>query len=214
MVDTSAANSKSTQEFVPIKEIRDGVVVLKDGSMRALLMCSSVNFALKSGEEQNSILFQFQNFLNSLDFSIQIFVQSRRLDIRPYLALIEGRIKDQTNDLMRIQIKEYVKFIKKFTEDVNIMAKTFFVVVPYTPPMLDVEGKKFSLFGSNKASRKELIQRFDEDKTQLEKRVGVVESGISRCGVRTAQLGTEELVEVFYKLFNPGDVEKPIPVIE
>jgi type IV secretory pathway VirB4 component len=214
MVDTSAANSKSTQEFVPIKEIRDGVVVLKDGSMRALLMCSSVNFALKSGEEQNSILFQFQNFLNSLDFSIQIFVQSRRLDIRPYLALIEGRIKDQTNDLMRVQIKEYVKFIKKFTEDVNIMAKTFFIVVPYTPPMLNVESKKFSLFGSNKASRKELIQRFDEDKTQLEKRVGVVESGISRCGVRTAQLGTEELVEVFYKLFNPGDVEKPIPVIE
>lgn len=214
MVDTSAANSKSTQEFVPIKEIRDGVVVLKDGSMRALLMCSSVNFALKSGEEQNSILFQFQNFLNSLDFSIQIFVQSRRLDIRPYLALIEGRMKDQTNDLMRVQIKEYVKFIKKFTEDVNIMAKTFFVVVPYTPPMLNVESKKFSLFGSNKASRKELIQRFDEDKTQLEKRVGVVESGISRCGVRTAQLGTEELVEVFYKLFNPGDVEKPIPVIE
>jgi type IV secretory pathway VirB4 component len=214
MVDTSAANSKSTQEFVPIKEIRDGVVVLKDGSMRALLMCSSVNFALKSGEEQNSILFQFQNFLNSLDFSIQIFVQSRRLDIRPYLSLIEGRIKDQTNDLMRIQIKEYVKFIKKFTEDVNIMAKTFFVVVPYTPPMLNVESKKFSLFGSNKATRKELIQRFDEDKTQLEKRVSVVESGISRCGVRTAQLGTEELVEVFYKLFNPGDVEKPIPVIE
>jgi len=214
MVDTSAEHSKSTQEFVPIKEIRDGVVVLKDGSMRALLMCSSVNFALKSGEEQNSILFQFQNFLNSLDFSIQIFVQSRRLDIRPYLALIEGRIKDQTNDLMRVQIKEYVKFIKKFTEDVNIMAKTFFIVVPYTPPMLNVESKKFSLFGSNKATRKELIQRFDEDKTQLEKRVGVVESGISRCGVRTAQLGTEELVEVFYKLFNPGDVEKPIPVIE
>jgi hypothetical protein len=115
---------------------------------------------------------------------------------------------------MRIQIKEYVKFIKKFTEDVNIMAKTFFVVVPYTPPMLNVESKKFSLFGSNKATRKELIQRFDEDKTQLEKRVSVVESGISRCGVRTAQLGTEELVEVFYKLFNPGDVEKPIPVIE
>lgn len=214
MVDTSAANSKSTQEFVPIKEIRDGVVVLKDGSMRALLMCSSVNFALKSGEEQNSILFQFQNFLNSLDFSIQIFVQSRRLDIRPYLSLIEGRMKDQTNDLMRVQIKEYVKFIKKFTEDVNIMAKTFFVVVPYTPPMLNVDSKKFSLFGSNKASRKELIQRFDEDKTQLEKRVSVVESGVSRCGVRTAQLGTEELVEVFYKLFNPGDVEKPIPVIE
>ena len=214
MVDASAAGSKSTQDFVPIKEIRDGVVVLKDGSMRALLMCSSVNFALKSADEQNSILFQFQNFLNSLDFSIQIFVQSRRLDIRPYLTLIESRVKDQTNDLMRVQIREYVKFIKKFTEDVNIMSKTFFIVVPYTPPMLSVENKKFSLFGSNKGTRKEIIQRFDEDKTQLEKRVGVVEGGISRCGVRTAQLGTEELVEVFYKLFNPGDVEKPIPVIE
>jgi hypothetical protein len=206
--------SKATQDFVPIKEIRDGVVVLKDGGMRAILMCSSVNFALKSGDEQNSILFQFQNFLNSIDFSLQIFVESRRLDIRPYLALIEGRVKEQTNDLMRVQIREYVKFIKKFTEDVNIMSKTFFVVVPYSPPVINVEKKGLGFFGGGKSTKKEQLMKFDEDKTQLEKRVSVVEGGISRCGVRTALLGTDELVEVFYKLFNPGDVEKPIPVIE
>lgn len=204
----------ATQDFIPVKEIRDGIVVLKDGSMRALLMCSSVNFALKSAEEQNSILFQFQNFLNSIDFSLQIFVQSRRLDIRPYLALIEGRLKEQTNDLMRVQIREYIKFIKKFTEDVNIMSKTFFVVVPYTPPVLSIEKKKFNPFATGKVGRKEQIMKFTEDKTQIEKRVAVVEGGLMRCGVRSAMLGTEELVEVFYKLFNPGDVEKPIPVIE
>jgi hypothetical protein len=208
------AASKSSQDFVPIKEIRDGVVVLKDGSMRAVLMTSSQNFALKSADEQNAILFQFQNALNSLDFAIQIFVQSRRLDIRPYVALVEGKAKEQTSDLMRIQIREYVKFIKKFTEDVNIMTKTFFVVVPYTPPQVAVTKKGLlGLFGKGKVDRKEELQSFEEHRTQLDKRVGIVESGISRCGIRTAVLGTDELVEVFYKLFNPGDVEKPIPVV-
>jgi type IV secretory pathway VirB4 component len=148
--------SKSSQDFVPIKEIRDGVVVLKDGSMRAILMTSSQNFALKSSDEQNAILFQFQNALNSLDFSIQIFVQSRRLDIRPYIALVEGKMKEQTSDLMRIQIREYVKFIKKFTEDVNIMTKTFFIVVPYTPPQITGVSKKglSGLFGGGKTDRR------------------------------------------------------------
>jgi type IV secretory pathway VirB4 component len=208
------AASKSSQDFVPIKEIRDGVVVLKDGSMRAVLMTSSQNFALKSADEQNAILFQFQNALNALDFSIQIFVQSRRLDIRPYVALVEGKAKEQTSDLMRIQIREYVKFIKKFTEDVNIMTKTFFVVVPYTPPQVAVTKKGLlGLFKSGKVDRKEELQSFEEHRTQLDKRVSIVESGISRCGIRTAVLGTDELVEVFYKLFNPGDVEKPIPVV-
>ena len=107
-----AVAAKTTQEFVPIKEIRQGVVILKDGSLRAIVMCSSLNFALKSADEQQSIMFQFQNFLNSLDFSIQIFIQSRKLDIRPYIALLEGREKEQSNDLMKIQTREYIEYIK------------------------------------------------------------------------------------------------------
>ncbi len=203
--------SEATQNFIPIKEVRDGIVILKDGSMRALLMTSSLNFALKSEDEQQSIIFQFQNFLNSLDFSIQIFLQSRRLDIRPYIALLEGRQKEQTNDLLKIQIKEYIQFIKTFTENTNIMTKTFFIVVPYTPPQLSTS-KGAKLLDKNSNKKQNQIESFEEDRTQLEQRVSVVEQGIVRTGIRAVRLGTEEIIEVYYKLFNPGDVEKPIPV--
>ncbi|MFA6095627.1 MAG: hypothetical protein WC767_02180, partial [Candidatus Paceibacterota bacterium] len=135
-----ALNAKTTQEFVPIKEIRQGVIVLKDGSLRAVVIASSLNFALKSADEQQSIIYQFQNFINSLDFSIQIFIQSRKLDIRPYIALLEGRLKEQVDDLMKIQTREYIEFVKNFTENSNIMTKTFFVVVPYSPPMMKSGG--------------------------------------------------------------------------
>lgn len=203
--------SEATQNFIPIKEVRDGIVILKDGSMRALLMTSSLNFALKSEDEQQSIIFQFQNFLNSLDFSIQIFLQSRRLDIRPYIALLEGRQKEQTNDLLKIQIKEYIQFIKTFTENTNIMTKTFFIVVPYTPPQLSTS-KGAKLLDTKSDKKQNQIESFEEDRTQLEQRVSVVEQGIVRTGIRAVRLGTEEIIEVYYKLFNPGDVEKPIPV--
>lgn len=208
--------SKSTQDFVPIREIRNGVVVLKDGSLRLALMTSSHNLALKSVAEQEAILLQFQNFLNSLDFSVQFFIQSRKLDIRPYLSLLEEREKAQTSDLMRIQVSEYVDFVKKFTESTNIMTKAFFVVVPYSPPILGVEragvfagllGKK----GGRDANVAERIESFEENRTQLEQRASVVEQGLASAGIRVARLGTEELVELFFKIFNPGELEKPIP---
>jgi hypothetical protein len=104
-----------TQEFVPIKEVRDGVVVLKDGGLRAVLMASSINLSLKSADEQEAILLQFQNFLNSLDFSTQILVQSRRLDIRPYLLQLDNRLKEQLEPLLKVQTKEYIDFIRGFT---------------------------------------------------------------------------------------------------
>src|SRR5579872_3485765 len=132
---TSTA-SKASQDFVPIKEVREGIVILKDGGLRSILLASSLNFSLKSEDERNAILFQFQDFLNSLDFSIQIFIQSRRLDIRPYIALLEERYKEQVNDLMKIQTQEYIEFIKNFTESTNIMTKSFFVVVPYSPAII------------------------------------------------------------------------------
>ena len=206
------ANAKATQEFVPIKEVRDGVVVLKDGAMRALLMASSINFALKSQDEQNGIILQFQNFLNSLDFSVQIFVQSRRLDIRPYIALLENRLKEQTSELLKLQTKEYIQFIKTFTDSTSIMTKTFYIVVPYAPSIITTKSKS-SLFGGKKTKAtiaSDKLTDFEEHRTQLEQRVSVVEQGISRCGIRIVQLGTEELIEVYYKLFNPGEVDKPI----
>lgn len=205
-----AIDAKPTQAFVPIKEIRDGVMVLKDGGMRTILLASSLNFALKSADEQQSIIFQFQNFLNSLNFSVQIYTQSRRLDIRPYLALMEEKLKDQTGDLMKMQTREYIEFIRSFTESSSIMTKSFFIVIPYSPPIASgVNAVKKGFFG-NKSNVSDEKSTFEENRSQLQQRTEVVEQGLVRCGIRIAELGTEELIELFYKTFNPGDVEKPI----
>ncbi|MBX4198069.1 hypothetical protein KW782_01915 [Candidatus Parcubacteria bacterium] len=202
---------KATQAFVPIKEVRDGYAILKDDSMRALIMSSSLNFALKSADEQNAILFQFQDFLNSLDFSIQIFIESRKLDIRPYLALLEQREKEQMSDLLKIQIQEYIGFVKNFTETTSIMTKSFFVIIPYSPAIL-TKKNPLSLLKKHPQEevKKEATEMYEENRAQLEERVSVVEQGLIRCGIRVARLGTEEIVELFYKLFNPGETEKPI----
>ena len=209
------ASNKSTQEFVPVSEVRDGVIVLKDKSLRAVLLASSLNFALKSEDEQTAFIVQFQNFLNSLDFSCEIFVQSRMLDIRPYIATLEVAYKGQLDDLMRIQIREYIEFIKSFTEAANIMTKNFFVVVPYSPTTISLGGSG-SIAGKFFASRKEdpgaLNRSFEEQVTQLEQRISIVQQGLVRCGVRTVQLGTEEAIELLYKLFNPVEDGKPMAV--
>ncbi len=207
-----AINSKASQEFVPIKEVRDSVTVLKDGSLRGVLLASSLNFSLKSEDEKNAILMQFQDFLNSLDFSIQIFIQSRKLDIRPYIGLLEAREKEQVNDLMKIQIKEYIDFVRNFTDSTNIMTKSFFVIIPYTPGVIK-KGSSFNPFAKKKTTEEKKtneVADFEENKTQLEQRISVVEQGLVRCGVRVARLGTEEIVEMFYKIFNPGETERPI----
>jgi type IV secretory pathway VirB4 component len=208
------APTKTTQEFVPIHEIRDGVVILKDGSMRAIVLASSLNFALKSADEQASIIYQFQNFLNSLDFSVQIFIQSKKLDIRPYIALLEGREKEQVSELMKIQVREYIEFIKSFVENRNIMTKSFFIVVPYDPPLINTTNNPIAKFipSKSKGEQGTALDKFPEFRSQLEQRVAVIEQGLVRCGVRTAELGTEEVVELYYKLFNPGDTEKPIQI--
>jgi type IV secretory pathway VirB4 component len=213
-----AVSSKATQEFVPIKEVRDGIVILKDGSFRGVVLASSLNFSLKSDDERNAIILQFQDFLNSLDFAVQISIQSRRLDIRPYIALLEDRYKEQVNDLMKIQTREYIDFIKKFTESTNIMTKSFFVIVSYDPAIINIKGGvggvASGLFKKKSSAEETQLKQlsFEENRTQLEQRVSVVEQGLVRCGIRVIRLGTEEVIELFYKLFNPGDTEKPIKV--
>lgn len=205
------ANNPS-QDFVTIHEIRDSIVLLKDGTMRAVVLATSINFALKSSEEQESVIYQFQNFLNSLDFSIQIYVQSRKLDIRPYISLLEERLRAQNNDLMRMQITEYIHFIKDLTDFSSIMTKSFFVVIPYeTGVKVGGVNGLTNMFSSNKKTNdKEKDDNFEEIKSQIEQRISVVEQGLARCGVKIARLGSEELVELFYRIFNPGDAEKPI----
>ena len=203
------AGAGSSQDLIPIKEIRDGIVILKDGSMRAIVMASSVNFSLKSTEEQQGIIFQFQNFLNSMKFETQIVIQSRKFDIMPYINLLKDRQKEQTNDLLKIQTKEYVEFIRSFTEQYNVMTKNFFVVVPYSPAIATSGGFSSRFKGKKEQKAQESVS-FENNRSQLEQRVAVVQQGLTRSGVRVVPLGTEELTEVYYRIFNPGETEKKI----
>ncbi len=201
----------ASQEFVPIKEVRDGIVTLKSGGLRAILMASSLNFALKSEDEQNAFIMHFQNFLNSLDFSVQISIQSRRLDIRPYIATLEARLAETIDELMRIQIQEYIGFIKSFTEAANIMTKHFFVVIPYTPASISIsKGGPLQNMPWSTKSPDNSNATFEENASQLEQRISIVQQGLVRSGVRSVQLGTEEVIELLYKIFNPGELDQPI----
>lgn len=206
---------KPTQDFIPIKDIRSGVIVLNNGDLRMMLMTSSLNFGLKSTDEQAAIIMQFQNFLNSIEFPIQIYIQSKRLDIKPYLRLLEEREKVQLVDAMKIQVHEYIAFIRDFTSKTNIMTKTFFIVVPYTGGVQMGKGGGGGMLGgllpggkpkSQKPTAAE-TQSFEEARVQLEQRVAVVEQGLGRCDIRTTRLDTEEITELFYKKFNPGELD-------
>jgi|SRR6185436_19102607 len=212
-----ALTAGSSQQFVPIKTVRDNIVVLKDGGLRAVLLATSVNLSLKSAEEQRAVLFQFQTFLNSLDFSTQIVIQSRRLDIRPYLLVLEGRMKEQVEPLMKIQMQEYIGFIRGFTENNSIMTKSFYIVVPYTAPSLDTKkGFMKSFMPGNSKSKpgvpKDDIIDFEEKRSQLEQRIAVIEGGLQGSGIKTEQLKTDALIELFYKVFNPGEIGKSIQI--
>lgn len=205
--------AERTQDFVPIKEVRDGVIVLKNGELRAIVLANSINLSLKSDEEQRATILQFQSFLNTLDFSVQISIQSRRLDIRPYLLLLDNRMKVQNEPLLKLQTKEYIDFIRNFTESVNIMTKNFFLIVPYSQLSLRPgENALSKIFKKKSKGEEDAMERvsFEEKRSQLEERVSVVQQGLARCGIKSAQLGSAEIVEVFYKVFNPGELEGKI----
>lgn len=203
----------ATQEFVSIRDIRDGIVILKSGQICKVLLASSVNFALKSQDEQRAILFQFQNFLNTLDFSLQIYVQSRRLNIEPYLAMLAERQGNQDNDLMRVQLREYIEFIRSFTIEVDVMSKNFFVIVPYTANKINISQGFKGILSQGRSHLQNDIT-LEEQRLQLEQRQAVVEQGLNRMGVRTIALATDELVELFYHIYNPGDITGSAPTIQ
>ncbi|HVW82974.1 MAG TPA: hypothetical protein VHC68_03475 [Candidatus Paceibacterota bacterium] len=211
-----AAAPAATQAFVPIKEIRDGIAVLKEGGYRGILMCSSVNFGLKSAEEQRAIIEGFRGFLNTLDFSIQIVVNSRKMDLRPYLALLAAKEPEQKTELLRLQLREYIDFVGGFAEQANIMTKTFYIVVPYAPSggakVAEGVGGALGLFGKRQSPARSSAQEsgFAEARLQLAERMDLVAGGLSGTGVRAQALGTEEVIELFYRAFNPGELENPI----
>lgn len=202
----------ATQQFVPVKEIRNGTIILKDGGYRGVLICSSINFGLKSADEQHAIILGFQNFLNTLDFSIQIVINSRKMDLRPYLAMLEEKAPEQKTELMRIQLHEYIEFVRSFTDQANIMTKSFYIVVPYSPRVSITDTVNFfKRLPSGKSEDKMTADAsFDEDRAQLEQRLSLVAGGLSGTGVRAVPLGTEEVIELLYRSFNPGELENPI----
>lgn len=186
----------STQDFLPVKKIKEGIIMLKQGGWRSVLMASSINFDLMSQEEKEAVIYQFQGFLNSLDFEIQILVQSRKLNLKPYLKQLEEVKERQENELLKVQAGEYKDFINALSEMSNLISKNFYIVIPYYPP-------------SKKTSDKE----FRRWKNQLDLRSQYVINGLRGTGVNAITLGSNEIVELLWSFFNPDKTGKEtIPI--
>ena len=188
-----------SQQFIPVEQIREGIMVQKDKSLKGVLLVSSLNFALKSEEEQMAIIYQFQNFLNSLDFSCQIIVNSRKVNITGYIEKIKELEEKQENQLLKIQTSEYRSFIEEIVSTGSIMTKKFYIVAPYFP-MLEITGLPGK--GSGLTEKK-----FQTGKYQLWQRMEYVSLGIRRCGLKSANLGSEELIELLWGLHHVNQAE-------
>lgn len=198
--------NRSTQQYLPFREIRDGMVVMKDGTLRTVLMVSSLNFSLKSEDEQRGIIQGYVSFLNTIEYELQIVIQSRKLNIEKYLLELDGLARQQDNDLLRKQTLSYKSFIGKLVEEADIMDKRFFVVVPLAP---------------NRKKRKSFWHRLQEvispasvvkmDQAKMEKyieemdrRVGAVQNGLQSMSLQVQKLDTQALIELFYSTYNPA----------
>jgi hypothetical protein len=208
MKNEKLANKKvtqSTQIYLDIAEIKRDAVILRDGSLRAVLLVSSVNFALKSEDEQNALVGSYVNFLNSVEFPLQIVVQSRKLDIDGYLRRLEEAKKGLTNDLLRRQIVDYQGFIKEMVELGEIMSKKFFVIISFSP----IEDKKrgfFSRLGAVLTPGKILKldeERFEKYRHSLNQRVDNVVMHLNGMGLTSIRLDTQSLIELYYNAYNP-----------
>jgi hypothetical protein len=205
--DTSAKANKSTQNTLLISEVKDGVVVMRDGSIRGVILGSAVNFDLMSGQEQESVEYAYQGFLNSLHFPVQIVVRSVHIDLSQYLEKLQGLRGEQPNDLLGALMDDYIQNIKALTDEVNIMDKQFFIVVPYFPPLM--EQKKITLIEGIKAALTPIpdITVSEEDfrkyKQELSQRMALVSSGLGQMGIRAISLGSQELVDLYYGWYNP-----------
>lgn len=209
MENKRAANKKksipSTQHHLPFAEIKSDSIVMKDGTLRAVLMVSSINFALKNEDEQNAIVSSYISFLNAIDFPLQIVIQSRQLYIKPYLAKLLEQERAQTNELLRAQIADYRSFVAELVSLGKIMSKQFYVVVPYDP----LSNKKRGFWSRsseviNPAKTVKLKEsRFEQRKHDLDMRVRQIESGLASMNLEVVRLDTQSLIELFYSTYNP-----------
>jgi type IV secretory pathway VirB4 component len=206
----------STQSHLEVAEIRDGIIILKDGSLRSILMVSAINFDLKSQEEQNAIIYAYQRFLNALTFPIQIVIHSRPMDLSDYIEKINSLIPKTPSKLLRIQIQDYVTYVQQLLVEANIMDKTFYLVVPYYPTLsAQMTSRKGGFMEQLKTARSGEqptinLEKFEEYAAKLDERAQIVASGLGSVGLRAIQLNTQEIIELLYMTYNPeeGVLEK------
>ncbi len=196
----------STQRFLDIAEIRDDIVVMKDGTMRAVLIVSSVNFSLKSEDEQEAMIMAYMSFLNTLEEPIQIVIQSRKLNIDDYMNRLKAQESQLTNELLKTQIGDYRQFVGELVELGEIMQKKFFVVVPYNPASAVRKGffSRLSETLSPLVSVRLREERFRERKKELMVRLDSVRASLNSMGIQSAILDTQTLIELYYASYNPA----------
>lgn len=203
----------STQEHLEFSEIHDSIIITKTGELRAILMVSSINFALKSEQEQTAIIYAYQNFLNSLNFPLQIVMQSKKLDLSKYLKKLKDAATTQANELLRMQTSDYIDFIERLVNIANIMDKKFFVVVPFMPPpkiqpTKDLRRVIKTGTAQTKTTPQMTFDEFNRWKEELAQRVQVIASGLGSIGMRSAQLNTQQIIELFYNVYNQEEANK------
>ncbi len=196
-----------SQDFLEINQIKEGLMILKNKSLRGVLMVSSVNFSLKSSEEQNATIYQFQNFLNSLDFFCQIIAQSRKINIRGYLDKIKTIENNQKNSLLKMQTADYRRFVKDLVTDNTILTKSFFIVIPYSMAESITTQKSGGIFKKNTINPALTEENFQRHKKQIWQRMEFVVLGLRRCGLKAVPLTTIELVEFLWSIHHPKEAE-------
>ncbi len=211
-------NNNSTQSTLQLSEVRDGMVIMVDGSFRAVVACKSINFDLMSDREREGVEYSYQNFLNSLHFPIQILVRSQRVDIGPYIEKLINQRRSQDNMLLGVLMDDYINFIDALADEANIMEKSFFITIPYFPSgdvqNLVAQGKGF--FGKLFAQPKNTIthidaQSYQKAKDEIKNRVDSVVNGLFQIGVQSVQLDTKSLGELYYNYYNPDTaVRQPL----
>lgn len=212
-------NPNTTQNSLLFSELRDNMVIMNDGSFRAVVACKSINFDLMSSKEREGIEYSYQNFLNSLYFPVQILVRSQRVDIGPYIERLTNIRRDQENMLLNVLTDDYIDFIDTLSQEANIMDKTFYVIVPYWPQgdLESVKRSSKSLFGTvfGGAPKQRAIvvnhEQYEKAKDEIKNHVDAVMSGLFQLGIKCVQLTTKELGELYYNFYNPDTaVREPL----
>lgn len=202
----SGVSAASTQDHLPIAGIQDSAVIMNDGSLRAVLKIEPTNFELKSENEQDAIIYSYQAFLNSLNFPIQIIIQSKKLDLEQYLVRLQDSGKDISSELLRLQLRDYITYLRNLISRANIMSKHFYVVIAYSAVTANAsKNQLMSVVRSNKHPEGPIMDQreFERLRTELFNRAEIIGSGLARIGSKSQLLDTQHLIELFYTIYNP-----------